>query len=373
MSDADDTLDLLYHCCHPALNASAQVALTLRALGGLTTAEIAAAFLIPEPTMAQRISRAKQRIRATGLQIAASPEARSERTPSVLHVLYLIFTEGHTASSGKRLYRVDLTDEAIRLERQLHQLLPNDGEVTGLLALMLLIEARREARSPDGSTVIPLGNQDRTRWNTSLIAEGTTLISQSLSKNRLGPYQVQAAIAAVHDQASQAEDTDWDEIVQLYDLLLALTPSPTVALNRTIAVAMTCGAQIGLQTLAQLQTEYRLSDLHRLEAVRAHLLEMAGDAQAAQIYYRAAARRTSSIPEQRHLLAKAHTLTQSIGHDQSLTIRRNPGNSPVIDGQNDGGFTEPGLQHLEVNPLTCCEGTVSAGERSLPTSEMITE
>ena len=320
VSDVDDTLELLFLCCHPALNTSAQVALTLRALGGLTTSEIATAFLVPEATMGQRISRAKQRIRVDGSRFEASPEAHLERMPAVLHVLYLIFAEGHTASSGDQIHRVDLTREAIRLARQLSRLLPNDGEVTGLLALMLLTEARSAARSPDGSSLIPLADQNRSLWDTPAIAEATALLAQALSRARLGPYQVQAAIAAIHDHAADAQDTDWDEILELYDLLMVLAPGPAVALNRIVAVAMTRGPESGLRGLVSVEDEFELTDMHRLNAVRAHLQEMAGDLHAAQESYRAAARRTSSRPEQRYLLAKARGLADNHPRNPPPTI-----------------------------------------------------
>ncbi|WP_434621313.1 RNA polymerase sigma factor [Arthrobacter sp. A5] len=315
----DDTLDLLFLCCHPALNSLAQVALTLRAVGGLTTAEIARAFLVPDATMAQRISRAKQRIRANGSRFVIPSGTRSERIPVVLHVVYLIFTEGHTASSGNQVYRIDLTSEAIRLARQLRSLLPEDGEVTGLLALMLLTDARQGGRSPDGSALVPLAEQDRSLWDAAAIAEGVALISASLSNKALGPYQIQAAIAAVHDEAAHADDTDWAEIVELYDLLMVLSPGPTVALNRIVALAMTSGPAAGLRTLNCVETQYGLSELHRVDAVRAHLFEMVGDVQAAQEHYRNAAQRTSNVPEQRYLNAKARTLAASLTRKPPLS------------------------------------------------------
>ncbi len=317
ISGVDDTLDLLFLCCHPALNASAQAALTLRAVGGLTTAEIARAFLVPDSTMAQRISRAKQRIRASGSRFEISPGSRSGRLPVVLQVLYLIFTEGHTASSGHQVHRIELTREAIRLTRQLLHHLPDDGEVAGLLALMLLTEARHQARSPDGSSLVPLAEQDRSLWDAASMAEGVSLINASLSNKPLGPYQIQAAIAAVHDEAANAAETDWAEILVLYDLLMVLSPGPAAALNRTVALAMVDGAAAGLRTLEWVEAQYGLSALHRVDAVRAHLLEMAGDVQAAQEHYRKAAQRTSSVPEQQYLSTKARTLAAS-------SIRRPP-------------------------------------------------
>jgi RNA polymerase sigma factor (sigma-70 family) len=307
----DDTLTLLMLCCHPSLTLPSQIALTLRAVGGLTTAEIARAFLVPETTMAQRISRAKQRIKVTGAQFHLPPEhERADRLRSVLHVLYLIFNEGYTATSGPDLQRKDLTGEAIRLTRIVRGLLSDDGEVAGLLALMLLIDARRLARTqPDGS-LVPLAEQDRSRWNRESINEGTTLITYTLARAPLGPYQVQAAVAAVHAEAARAEDTDWPQIVALYQLLQDLAPNPMVTLNHAVAVAMAQGPQAGLALLEPLDSDDRLSGHHRLHAVRAHLLEMAGDHAAARAWYRAAARRTTSIPEQHYLQTRAARLPQ---------------------------------------------------------------
>jgi predicted RNA polymerase sigma factor len=308
----DDTLTLLMLCCHPSLTLPSQIALTLRAVGGLTTAEIARAFLVPETTMAQRISRAKQRIKVTGAQFHLPPEhERADRLRSVLHVLYLIFNEGYTATSGPDLQRKDLTGEAIRLTRIVRGLLSDDGEVAGLLALMLLIDARRLARTqPDGS-LVPLAEQDRSRWNRESINEGTTLITYTLARAPLGPYQVQAAVAAVHAEAARAEDTDWPQIVALYQLLQDLAPNPMVTLNHAVAVAMAQGPQAGLALLEPLDSDDRLSGHHRLHAVRAHLLEMAGDHAAARAWYRAAARRTTSIPEQHYLQTRAARLPQN--------------------------------------------------------------
>ncbi|MCI2418961.1 sigma-70 family RNA polymerase sigma factor [Saccharopolyspora sp. K220] len=308
-SSEDDSLTLLLLCCHPSLTAAAQIGLTLRAVGGLTTAEIARAFLVPESTMAQRISRAKQRIRAAGARFDLPPEPeRADRLRVVLHVLYLIFNEGYTATSGSDLYRSELTAEAIRLTRLVRAQVPEDGEVAGLLALMLLIDARRAARTgPDGS-LIPLAEQDRGRWHRESIDEGVALISDALARFPLGPYQVQAAIAAVHAEAARAEDTDWPQILALYGLLEDLAPSPVVTLNRAVAAAMVHGPQAGLELLDLLDTDDRLSEHHRLHAVRAHLLEMAGDREAARSAYRTAARLTSSIPEQHYLQDRAARL-----------------------------------------------------------------
>jgi RNA polymerase sigma factor (sigma-70 family) len=307
--DEDDTLTLLFMCCHPALSPASQIALTLRAVGGLTTAQIAAAFLVPEATMAQRISRAKRSIKQAGSSFEMPPEAeRDERMGAVLHVLYLIFNEGYTASSGTSLHSAELTTEAIRLVRGVRKLLPDDGEVAGLLALMLLTDARRPARTaPDGS-LIPLAEQDRSKWNRATIVEGEALVTDALSRSQLGPYQVQAAIAAVHDTAEHADDTDWRQIVALYDVLEQLVDNPMVKLNHAVAVAMAVGPKEGLAVLAPLESDDRMIDHHRLEAVRAHLLEMSGDLTAARESYLLAARRTTSVPEKNYLQSKADRL-----------------------------------------------------------------
>jgi predicted RNA polymerase sigma factor len=305
----DDTLVILFMCCHPSLSEASAIALTLRAVGGLTTAEIARAFLVPEATMAQRISRAKQRIKETGTEFALPRQAeRSDRMRVVLHVLYLIFNEGYTASAGSDLQRGDLTSEAIRLTRAVHSLLPDDGEVAGLLALMLLTDARRRARTaPDGG-LVPLAEQDRRLWNRDLIAEGDALITHALTHARLGPYQLQAAIAAVHDEATDSDHTDWQQILGLYELLERTSPNPMVTLNRAVALAMVRGPEAGLELVATLDADDRMARHHRLHAVRAHLLEMAGDRDAAAASYRTAARRTTSIPEQRYLDGRAARL-----------------------------------------------------------------
>jgi RNA polymerase sigma factor (sigma-70 family) len=304
--DEDDTLTLLFMCCHPALSPPSQLALTLRAVGGLTTAQIASAFLVPEATMAQRISRAKQRIRATEIPFGMPPGPEwSERLRVVLHVLYLIFNEGYTATSGPDLQRLELTREAIRLTREVRRLLPDDGEVAGLLALMLLTDARRAARTrPDGA-LVPLAKQDRALWDRRLIGEGVDLVSDTLARAPLGPYQVQAAIAAIHDEAPRAQDTDWPQILALYDVLERLSPNPMVTLNRAVAVAMVHGPQAGLRLLETLDDDDRVAAHHRLEVVRGHLLEMAGDHAAAIASYRTAARRTTSLPERRYLEGRA--------------------------------------------------------------------
>jgi RNA polymerase sigma factor (sigma-70 family) len=308
-ASTDDTLTLLLLCCHPSLTLVSQVALTLRAVGGLTTAEIARALLVPEATVAQRISRAKQRIRASGAEFALPPEGeRSERLVAVCHVLYLIFNEGYTASSGSSLQRVELTSEAIRLTRQLRDLLPDDGEVAGLLALMLLTDARRAARTSEDGGLVPLARQDRSLWDAAAIAEGIGLITRTLATAPIGPYQLQAAIAAVHDEAPSADDTDWREILGLYELLNLMAPSPMVTLNRIVALAMVHGPRAGLERLAEAESDPGLAGHHRVDAVRAHLLERAGDRERAAAHYRLAARRTLSIPEQRYLQSRAAEL-----------------------------------------------------------------
>jgi RNA polymerase sigma factor (sigma-70 family) len=309
--DHDDTLTLLFMCCHPALSPASQIALTLRAVGGLTTSEIASAFLVPEATMAQRISRAKQRIKATGIpfRMPAEPE-RADRLRVVLHVLYLIFNEGYSASSGPDLQRGELTREAIRLTRAVHRLLPDDGEVAGLLALMLLTDARRAARTRPDGTLVPLAEQDRRRWNRESIEEGIALVTDALSRTPVGPYQLQAAIAAVHDEASRSEETDWAQIVALYELLERIAPNPVITLNHAVAVAMVRGPRAGLDMLDSLDGDDRVARHHRLDAVRAHLLEMAGDDAAALSSYRLAARRTTSLPERRYLEARAARLKE---------------------------------------------------------------
>ncbi len=309
----DDTLTLLFMCCHPALTPASAIALTLRAVGGLTTAEIAKAFLVPEPTMAQRISRAKQSIKASGVpfQKPASPE-RDQRLRSVLHVLYLIFNEGYTSSTGPHVQRLELAREAIRLTRAVHALLPDDEEVAGLLALMLLTDARCEARTGPDEELIPLLKQDRKKWDQAEIAEGIALLTAALAKGSVGPYQLQAAIAAVHDEAARVEDTDWPQILALYDLLKRMTDNPMVTLNHAIAAAMVHGPSRGLELLRALDSDSRLAGHHRLDAVRAHLLEMAGDLETASEHYRIAAGRTTSLPERHYLLTQAARLSESM-------------------------------------------------------------
>ena len=302
----DDTLTLLFLCCHPVLSPPSQLALTLRAVGGLTTAEIARAFLVPETTMAQRISRAKQSIKSDGAKFELPPASeRAARLGVVLHVLYLMFNEGYATSGGDELQRTDLTTEAIRLTRALHQTLPDDGEVTGLLALMLLTDARRSQRSRADGALVPLDEQDRAQWDHALIEEGVALITASLGRGPLGPYQLQAAIAAVHDEAPSAADTDWPQILALYEVLDRVAPNPMATLNRAVAVAEVQGPAAGLELLATLDDDARVADHHRLLAVRAHLLERAGDLERARATYLEAARRTTSRPERRHLEGRA--------------------------------------------------------------------
>ena len=307
VSDQDDSLLVLFMCCHPALTPSSAIPLTLRAVGGLTTAEIANAFLVSEATMAQRIARAKRRIGASGGRFAMPPvEEQPERLRTVLHVLYLIFNEGYASSIGRELQRTELSAEAIRLTRMVHQQLPGDGEVGGLLALMLLIDARRPARTSATGELIPLAEQDRTLWDQGLIDEGVSLIEAAAGKGPLGQYRLQAAIAAVHDQAAHAEDTDWPQILALYGLLERVTDNPVVTLNRAVAAGMAEGPAAGLAVLDEV--DERLSGHYRLAAVRAHLLEMAGDLEAARELYRAAAGRTTNLVEQQYLTERAARL-----------------------------------------------------------------
>jgi RNA polymerase sigma factor (sigma-70 family) len=308
-AEQDDTLLLFFMCCHPALTPATAVALTLRAVAGLTTAEIATAFLVPEATMAQRISRAKQSIKTSGaaFELPSSNE-RAERLRVVLHVLYLMFSEGYTSSAGPQLQRADLSSEAIRLARKLHGFLPEDAEVAGLLALMLLTDARRAARTGPEGELIPLDEQDRALWEQPLIAEGVALVSQALALGSIGSYQLQAAIAAVHDEASSAQATDWPQILALYGLLRRISDNPMVALNHAVAAAMVQGPRAGLDLLEPLDADARIASHYRLDAVRAHLWEMAGDDTRAIAHYRAAAERTASLPERHYLTTKAARL-----------------------------------------------------------------
>jgi RNA polymerase sigma factor (sigma-70 family) len=311
-ADRDDTLALLFLCCHPALSPPSQLALTLRAVGGLTTAQIAAAFLVPEATIARRIARAKQRIRDAGarFELPAQPQ-RTERLGVVLHVLYLIFNEGYTTSSGPALQRTDLIAEAIRLTRLLHRLLPDEAEVAGLLALMLLTDARRAARTGTDGRIVPLAGQQRDLWDIAAIAEGQAILTRTLGTGPVGPYQLQAAIAALHDEAPTAEATDWPQILALYDVLTTVAPGPVVTLSRAVALAHVHGPRAGLALLGTLDTDERMAHTHRLEAVRAHLLEQAGDTTAARDSYLRAAKMTASLPEQHYLELRAARLHHS--------------------------------------------------------------
>lgn len=308
-TDADDTLILLFMCCHGSLSPASQIALTLRAVAGLNTAEIARAFMVSEESMTRRITRAKQTIRNSGIPFRMpAGRHRAERMAAVLHVLYLLFNEGYVSTSGPRLQRPELATEAIRLARLLHRILPDQAEVTGLLALMLLTDARRPARTgPDGE-LIPMAEQDRSLWSRDQIDEGVALISEALPRGPTGPYQLQAAIAAIHDEAADAEATDWPQIVALYGLLRKLSDNPVVALNEAVAVAMAEGPQIGLRVLEAIGADDRIAEDHRLHAVRAHLLEMAGDRAGARASYLAAAHRATNLARQRYLHSRAGRL-----------------------------------------------------------------
>ncbi|HTS11252.1 MAG TPA: sigma-70 family RNA polymerase sigma factor [Candidatus Limnocylindrales bacterium] len=309
-AEEDDTLVLLFMCCHPALTPASAIALTLRAVGGLNTAEIAHAFLVPEATMAQRISRAKQTIKGSGIPFQLpTNEERAKRLSAVLHVLYLIFNEGYTSSAGPRLRRADLSSEAIRLTRILYRLQPDDPEIAGLLALMLLTDARRLARTGAEDELIPLTKQDRTLWDAQEIAEGIALVSAALPKGAVGPYQLQAAIAAVHDEATRAEDTDWPQILALYEVLRRMSDNPMVMLNHAVAAAMVHGAAKGLRLLDALMKDERVAGHYRMDAVRAHLLELAGDRETAIRHYRLAAGKTANLPERNYLLVQAARLS----------------------------------------------------------------
>ncbi|MEV6302324.1 sigma-70 family RNA polymerase sigma factor [Actinoplanes sp. NPDC051861] len=306
--ERDDTLTLLLLCCHPSLTPASAIPLTLRAVGGLTTAEIANAFLVPEATMAQRISRAKARIKSSGTPLRMpDPAERPERLRSVRHVLYLIFNEGYAVSTGPHLQRLELSAEAIRLTRMLHRLVPSDGETAGLLALMLLTDARRDARTGPNGELIPLDEQDRSRWDRTLIAEGTGLLDAAFSRGAVGEYQLQAAIAALHARAARPEQTDWPQILALYGVLEKITGNPVVRLNRAVAAAMAAGPDEGLALLDGLEGVPRF----RVDAVRAHLYEMAGDPRAAAELYRSAAAGTDSLPQQRYLITRAARLNQA--------------------------------------------------------------
>jgi RNA polymerase sigma factor (sigma-70 family) len=308
-SDFDDTLILLLMCCHPSLSPASQIALTLRAVGGLSTAEVARAFLVAEETMTRRITRAKQTIKGSGIPFRMPTGSEgADRLAAVLHVLYLIFNEGYVSTAGPALHRTELATEAIRLARLVHGLLPNDAEVTGLLALMLLTDARREARSGPQGELIPMAEQDRSLWDSRMIAEGVALITEALPRGPTGPYQLQAAIAAIHDEAPRADATDWPQIVALYELLKRMSDNPVVELNHAVAVAMADGPERGLELLRAIEGDERIAEDHRLHAVRAHLLEMAGDRAGARRSYLEAARRASNLAQQRHLNERAARL-----------------------------------------------------------------
>ena len=310
LSDRDDSLALLLLCCHPALSRPSQVALTLRSVSGLSTDRIARAFLVPESTMAQRLSRARARLREVGAPFAVPPAAElPDRVVAVAHVLYLVFTEGHTATGGTGLTEVSLAEEAIRLTRRLHALLPGESEVTGLLALMLLTHARRAARTAPGGALVPLAEQDRSLWARDLVTEGVALVEAALPSGPVGPYQLQAAIAAVHAEAATPAATDWAQVVVLYDLLGNLAPSPVVSLNRAVAVAETEGAESALALVVPLLDDPALRRQHRVHAVHAHLLERLGRTDEAGAAYAVAARLATSVPEQRYLQARAASRT----------------------------------------------------------------
>jgi predicted RNA polymerase sigma factor len=339
--DGDDTLVLLFLCCHPALSPPSQLALTLRAVGGLTTAEIAAAFLVPESAMTRRISRAKQAVRRARFELPPASE-RAQRLHVVLHVLYLIFNEGYTTSSGPELHRADLTAEAIRLTRLLRRLLPDEGEVAGLLALMLLTDARRVARTDADGSIVPLADQRRDLWDAAAIAEGLALVARTLGAGPIGPYQVQAAIAAVHDEAPAAEDTDWPQVLALYEVLDRVAPGPIVTLGKAVAVAMVHGPKAGLALLGTLDADDRMTHTHRLDAVRAHLLEQAGETAAAREAYLRAATMTASAPEQRYLALRAARLPPREGWNESAARAGVANRGKEDDMTNQQGTPKPG-------------------------------
>jgi RNA polymerase sigma factor (sigma-70 family) len=300
--ESDDTLVLLLLCCHPALSAASQIALTLRAVGGLSPAEIARALLGSEQTVTRRITRAKQTVKDSGVPFALpAPGELDGRLSAVLRVLYLIFNEGYASTAGTALIRVDLAQEAIRLARALYAARPGDGEVAGLLALMLLVHARHRARTaPDGS-LVPMAEQDRSRWDRGAIDEGTALVTAALPRGPVGPYQLQAAIAALHDEAEDPAATDWRQIAALYGVLLRLDGNPVVALNHAVAVSMVAGPAAGLELVRRLEGDPRVSSDRRFHAVRGHLLELAGDRAAALDAYRAAAAVATNLQQQRYL------------------------------------------------------------------------
>lgn len=340
----DDELALVFLCCHPALSPASAIPLTLRAVGGLTTAEIAAAFLVPEATMAQRITRAKQRIKATGATFRLPPPGeRTELLRSVRHVLYLMFNEGYTASSGPVLNRADLSDEAIRLARLLHRVaqggaVPDDAETEGLLALMLLTDARRPARTAAHGRSVPLEEQDRAKWDFQRIAEGKALLAAAIARRSVGEYQLQAAIAALHDEAATAEATDWPQILALYSLLERMTGNPVVTLNRAVATAMVHGPAAGLSALES--AEPALKGHHHVDVVRAYLLELSGDRAAAAACYAAAAARATSVPERDHLTKKAAELRQLAFYTAHPPARHSPHADPAHDDRH--GLTQHG-------------------------------
>ncbi len=304
---ADDSLTLLFLCCHPILSPVSQVALTLRAVGGLTTAEIAHAYGVTEVAMGQRISRAKQQIKSAGGRfVLPSAEDREHRLTVVLQVLYLIFNEGYAATAGEQLHRVDLTTEAIRLTRMLHRLLPDEPEVAGLLALMLLNDARRPARSTDTGDLVTMEHQQRELWDKALTAEGTALITAAMRRRQVGPYQLQAAIAALHNEAPSYAETDWPQIAALYARLEQLTPTPPVRLSRAVAVAMAYGPRRGLALLDSLADDPLIRQRER--AVRAHLLELDGNTHEAAELFREAATLTDNLAERRYLEGRAQHL-----------------------------------------------------------------
>ena len=331
-SESDDTFIVMLMCCHPSLSPASQIALTLRAVGGLSTAEIARAFLVPEATMTRPITRAKQGVKDSGVPFGMPAGAeRAERLGAVLHVLYLIFSEGYATTAGPALQRSELSSEAIRLARMVAELLPEDSEVAGLLALMLLTDARRLARLGSDGEIVPMADQDRSAWDADAIAEGVALIADALPRGPVGPYQLQAAIAAVHDEAPDAESTDWPQILARYDLLMQLADNPAVALNHTVAMAMVHGPQAGLDVLDELETDERVGDDHRLHAVRAHLLEMAGDYPAARAAYRAAADRTTSFPQTDGTRHDGTIMLGPIGRETRRPSRRDTASRAIAD------------------------------------------
>jgi RNA polymerase sigma factor (sigma-70 family) len=310
-NERDDTLDLYFMCCHPALSPGSQIALTLRAVGGLTTAEIARAFMVPEATMAQRLSRAKQTIRDAGAQFDEPDRAgQLARLDQVLHVLHLVFNEGYSASSGDAVVRVDLSSEAIRVTRMLARVLPDAAEVKSLLALMLLTDARRAARTGPNGELIPLDEQDRGRWDRAMIEEGTQLLDAAIATGERGPFAIHAAIAALHDEAPSTDATDWLQITALYAALLDRADNPMVRLSHAIALGMAEGPRAGLAALEIVASDPRMANNHRVDAARAHLLERAGDHAAAIEYFRRAAARTTSVPERNYLWLHAARLAE---------------------------------------------------------------